>query len=153
MLLRADSRERTVTENAGAGHSALFPDVNARLDIFDVDFHLCLGLLQFAESFENFFESLVIFVREFSLSLASFRGLGGSAPSTGVLRYTTYRGRFTLSLSQSEARYLAYAISIPPGGSTPISPKSNCCQLLPESGIIRVSKEPLRVPKGHWKIQ
>src|ERR1700693_5959175 len=27
-----------------------------------------------------------------------------------------------------------------------------CCQLLPEWGIIRVSKEPLRVSKGHWKV-
>ena len=29
----------------------------------------------------------------------------------------------------------------------------NCCQLLPERGIIRVSKEPLTVSKGHWKNQ
>lgn len=29
----------------------------------------------------------------------------------------------------------------------------NCCQLLPEWGIIRVSKEPHRVSKGHWKNQ
>jgi hypothetical protein len=27
-----------------------------------------------------------------------------------------------------------------------------CCQLLPEWGIIGVSKGPLRVPKRHWKI-